>query len=180
LRREPFGLGDLISEFGVTRIIPLLSTFKCTANPDAETFLKNQSISHDKDSISRTYLLLESDSKKVTVKGYFTLAVKCLAVDEECVISNKLRKLMNVNKGVAQAYLLGQLAKADGTEKGFGRMMISRALGTFEDGKDMFGCRVVRLDCEDEPKLVDYYQSCGFRTIRKDRKRGLNQMVMII
>jgi len=87
---------------------------------------------------------------------------------------------MNVNNGVAQSYLLGQLAKADGTEKGFGKEMIERALYVFRDGKAKFGCRTVRLDCKDEPRLMDYYVSCGFKFMRRDEKRNLNQMVMII
>ena len=114
------------------------------------------------------------------IKGYFTLAVKCLAVGEKHNIPNKLWKLMNVNNGVAQSYLLGQLAKSDGTERGFGKAMIEMALYNFGEGKIMFGCRTVRLDCKDEPKLMDYYVSCGFKFMRRDEKRNLNQMVMII
>ncbi|MDR2698558.1 MAG: GNAT family N-acetyltransferase [Candidatus Methanoplasma sp.] len=85
---------------------------------------------------------------------------------------------MNVNHGVAQAYLLGQLAKADGAERGFGRMMIEHALDAFSKGNEMFGCRVVRLDCKDH--LKGYYESYGFTVTGKNHNGTLNQMVTII
>jgi len=166
MKDSAFSLNRLIYEMGEDKVSSLLSTFKCTADVDAEYFLKNKAIMHDRDSISRTYLMLDFESEKTAVKGFFTLAVKCLAVGEKQAIPNKLWKLMNVNNGVVQSYLLGQLAKADGTEKGF--------------GKSMFGCRTVRLDCKDEPKLMEYYVSCGFKFMKRDEKRNLNQMVIII
>jgi len=85
---------------------------------------------------------------------------------------------MNVDRGVARSWLLGQLAKADGTEKGFGRMMINHAFSFFSDGNEMFGCRVVRLDARD--KLIGYYESCGFEPIGKNHNGTLNQMIAII
>ena len=85
---------------------------------------------------------------------------------------------MNVDNEIAQAYLLGQLAKADGVEKGFGRMMIGRAMDTFAKGHEMFGCKTIRLDCRD--KLIDYYESCGFTFAGKNRDGSLNQMIAII
>ena len=180
MKDSAFSLNRLIYEMGEDKVSSLLSTFKCTADVDAEYFLKNKAIMHDRDSISRTYLMLDFESEKTAVKGFFTLAVKCLAVGEKQAIPNKLWKLMNVNNGVVQSYLLGQLAKADGTEKGFGKSMIERVLYAFRDGKSMFGCRTVRLDCKDEPKLMEYYVSCGFKFMKRDEKRNLNQMVIII
>lgn len=40
-------------------------------------------------------------------------------------------------------------------------------------------CRVVRLDCKDNTKLVDYYTEEGFTVLNKN-KNGLNRMVRII
>jgi len=112
------------------------------------------------------------------VKGFFTLAIKCLYVEEHYSIPKDIFEQMNVDHDVAQAYLLGQLAKADGVEKGFGKIMIKQALSTFSIGKEMFGCRVVRLDCKDS--MIEYYESCGFSFIRKNSDKQLNQMVAII
>jgi len=174
-----YRLYDMISDTDEKSLQSLLSSFRCSVEPAAEHFLKNTAVRHENDGISRTYLFLErSDSCPYTIKGFFTLAVKCLAVDEHHSIPEKILEQMNIDRGVAQAYLLGQLAKADGVEKGFGRDMINRALGTFSRGNEMFGCKVVRLDCRD--KLLSYYESCGFSPTGKNSEGTLNQMVAII
>jgi len=69
-------LYDIIAEIGETRAQAILSTFKCSIDPDAEKFFKNTSIKHKKDSISRMYLVIEKGDTKDTIKGFFTLAVK--------------------------------------------------------------------------------------------------------
>ena len=174
-----YELHDMISKMDDEVLSSLLSSFKCSAEPSAENFLKNVAVRHERNDISRTYLLLDRNSPgKNTVQGFFTLAIKCLSVKEHHSIPENIFGHMNVDRGIAQAYLLGQLAKADGVEKGFGRMMITRALDVFSKGHEMFGCKVVRLDCKDT--LREYYESCGFAFTGKSRDGTLNQMVAII
>ncbi|AIZ56440.1 hypothetical protein Mpt1_c05500 [Candidatus Methanoplasma termitum] len=172
-------LDEIRADIGEDDLNNLLSTFKCSAEPAAERFLKKTAIKHDRESISRTYLAVgEDESGLDTIKGFFTLAIKCISVEEYDPIPKDILEQMNVNNKIAQAYLLGQLAKADGVEKGFGREMIKRAFHYFAKGNEMFGCRVARLDCRDS--LIDYYESCGFTFIRKNFDKELNQMVAII
>jgi len=175
-----YRLNDLLFEGDGAYLRVLLSSFRCSSNPDAESFLKNTAITHEKNGISRTYVLLEGDDfgNDPFIKGFFTLAVKCLTVNKQHSIPDKIYAQMNVNRGIAQAYLLGQLAKTDGAEKGFGKEMIERALDIFARGNKMFGCRVVRLDCKDQ--LIDYYESCGFTYADKSHNGALNQMITII
>jgi len=178
---QTLGLFDIISAGNEEMVQSFLSSFKCSINPEAENFLKNTSIRHEKKGISRTYLVLEKNANgNFVLRGYYTLAIKCFAVKEEDSIPEKILVRMNVNNGVAQAYLLGQLAKADGAEKGFGRVMVSHVMKTFKDGNRTFGCRTVRLDCKDEPKLVEYYEAQGFVSVGKNRDNDLNQMVVIM
>ena len=153
----------------------LLNDFKCSRNKDSERFLKKVALKHEKRDISRTYLVI--DPNKGMVVGYYTLALKCLSFDEQDVDPD-LAELMNLKDNVAQAYLIGQLARADEAEKGSGRIMIDEALKTFDEGKRKFGCRMVRLDCRDE--LIDYYRSNKFRHIRKNCEKDLNQMATFI
>jgi len=174
-----YRLHDLISESDGNSLRSLLSSFTCSAEPAAEDFLKNIAIRHERNAVSRTYVFLEQNrSDKYVIKGFFTLAVKCLAVNECHSIPGDVLEKMNVDHGVAQAYLLGQLAKADGTEKWFGKEMIEHAFDFFSKGNDMFGCIVVRLDCKDN--LLGYYESCGFALTGKNSNGTLNQMVAII
>ena len=177
-----FDLQSMISKWDEKKIKSLLSSFKCSLNPDAEDFLKKSSVKHEKRGISRTYLVIQNDDSErgYSLAGYYTLAVKCFLVGNEHKISNSVLDSLNVNRGVAQSYLLGQVAKADGTEKGLGREMMDHALLAFSNGNKMFGCRTIRLDCKNEPRLVEYYQSCGFVSIGKNHDNALNQMVAIM
>ena len=169
-------LRRLLAEMGKSKTQSFLSYFICSKEPDAESYLRNSSIDFEISGISRTYLALEKDnSGKIIIKGYFTLAVKCLKLDEKRSekIPENVRPLLNENKGIAQAYLLGQLAKTDNVSSGFGKEMIEYALKIFEKSYEMIGCRVVRLDCKDA--LRSYYEDCGFTHIGK-LDNELNQM----
>jgi len=146
--------------------------------PEEEDYLMNRSVKHDIDSISRTYLLIENDVGGPSVKGYFTLAVKCLSIKENKDIQDEIKNRMNIDRGTAQAYLLGQLAKADGAEKGLGKEMMELAIKIFKEGHNMFGCRVIRLDCKDG--LLKYYEKNGFTPIGKSKDGTLNQMIMVL
>lgn len=174
-----FRLRVLISKLNDESLQSLLLSFKCSAEPASEDFLRNTAIAHEKNGISRTYLFLDrNDSGTYSVKGFFTLAIKCLAVEEHNTIPKEIFERMNVNHRIAQSYLLGQLAKADGAERGFGKDMIKRAFSIFSSGNEMFGCNVIRIDCKD--KLLRYYESCGFALTGKNTDGTLNQMVAII
>jgi len=168
-----FSMQELMLTKDEEEISKILSGFKCSRNRDSEQFLKNASLIHEKRSISRTYLMLDGEK----ISGFFTLALKCLNLNE-IDLEQDLAETMNLKDGIAQSYLLGQVAKSDNAEPGFGRDMINLAFGLFSRGKEMFGCRMVRLDCKDE--LTEYYRSCGFRQIRRNADRNLNQMAAFI
>ena len=153
----------------------LLASFKCSRNRDSERFLRKTALKHEMKSISRTYLMMDTDEKRIM--GYVTLAFKCLDVKDPNVESDVI-ELMNLNEGVAQAYLVGQLAKADDAVTGLGKIMLDMAVIRFTKGKDMFGCRMIRLDCKDE--LIEYYKSNKFQLIAKNEEKDLNQMAIFI
>jgi len=172
-------LNKLMAETVENELTELLSSFKCSAEPSAEHFLQRVAVGHEKAGISRTYIALDTDDTGfISVKGFFTIAIKCLSVNGQHSIPSGMIEQMNVNKDIAQAYLLGQLAKADGVEKGFGKEMIGIAMDFFSKGKEMFGCSVVRLDCKD--RMIDYYESLGFFFMKKNMDNTLNQMIAII
>ena len=172
---ETYQLNELMGLMDERDLMTLLADFKCSRNRDSERFLRKTALKHERKSISRTYLMIDTDKKKVM--GYITLAFKCLSFTETDM-DRELIELMNLNEGVAQAYLIGQLARADDATPGSGRKMIDDALNTFSEGKRKFGCRMVRLDCRDE--LVEYYGSHGFRHVRKNYEKDLNQMATFI
>ena len=172
---ETYQLNELMNEMDKKDLSALLMNFKCSRSADSEDFLTKASMRHEKKDISRTYLIIDPGEDKVL--GYFTLALKCLGMDD-AELDPETTRSMNLNEGIAQAYLIGQLARADNASPGSGRKMIEKALDIFTEGKKKFGCRMVRLDCKDE--LVDYYKTCGFLHIRKNHDKDLNQMAIFI
>ena len=168
-------LKKLMKELDKNELLLLLSTFRCSRSKDSEYFLGKIALRHDKKSISRTYLITDENVKKVF--GYFTLAFKCLDVNDPDVTPDII-ELMNLKDNIAQAYLLGQLARSDDAPKGLGKLMLNKALETFSGGRNMFGCNMIRLDCRDE--LIDYYTAYGFMQIGKNPERDLTQMAIFM
>ena len=124
----------------------------------------------------RTYITY--DVETLEIMGFFSLGIRCLEVPDECGLSNSLLKKINRSEeGVAPAYLLGQLSRAEGF-KGFGKILIDEALNRIRAAQEIVGCRVIRLDCADE--LIGYYQEYGFHFVKKNPDKDLNQMIMLI
>lgn len=173
-----YSLNYLMKKSPSGSVTQLLSTFKCTTEPELERFLKDVARGHESRDISRTYLEIENDK----VLGFFTLATKCISIiDEKSLIDDiggDLYRLMNVNNGIAQAYLIGQLARSDHVEKGLGKHMVMNALKILNGVKGYVGYRLVRLDCLD--KLVPYYKDLGFMRIGKSKDNSLNHMTILI
>ncbi|MDR3205983.1 MAG: hypothetical protein LBT41_02645 [Candidatus Methanoplasma sp.] len=157
-------------------ITSLISTFKCSRNPDSEMFLQKTAMRHESKDISRTYICVDTEKSKII--GYFTLAIKCINVGVLKDIDPKTFESMNADGGVSQAYLIGQLARADDSPKGLGRTMFDIAMAILFSMNETIGCHTVRVDCTDE--LVGYYTGYGFVTVGKNAKNNLNSMVLII
>jgi hypothetical protein len=143
---------------------------------DVESFLREKAIVQEKKHISRTYLIF-AIGKEPELVAYFTIAVSSMNVTElEC--SNEMRKKMNINNDLAQSYLIGQIGKSDGSQKGLGKFVIKHAIDRIEEANAKVGCRLIRLDCK--PSLVKYYTDNGFTLARRNRDGSLIQMIRII
>jgi hypothetical protein len=165
-----------LSEYTEEQVSAYLSAFSCKRDKDVETFLKEKAIIQEKKQISRTYLMFTADAEPKLV-AYFSLAIGCMGV-EGMRCSNELLRKMNVRKDIVQNYLIGQLGKCDGGEKGLGKLAILDALERIKEANIQVGCRVARIDCRDS--LIPYYKDSGFKFIRKNEEGNLNQMVCIL
>ena len=154
----------------------ILSVFSCERDKDVESFLKHKAIVQEKKQISRTYLIFNARVRP-ELMAYFTVAISNMDVsDLQC--DDKIRKKMNINKGVAQNYLLGQLGKRDDAEKGLGEFAIEQAADRILTANLNVGCRVIRVDCK--TSLLKYYTDNGFVFARHNKDNDLMQMIRII
>lgn len=118
----------LLEKYPESEVIAKLQDFHCSRDDDRESYLHNKAIPMEKKAMSRTYLAV---SKEHGIVGYFSIGMKCMGVSDDVPISRNLRRKMNINDetGIAQMYLLGQLARSDSSESGTGSLLLNDALG---------------------------------------------------
>jgi len=62
---EIYKLQKLMNEMNRDELLLLLSKFKCSRNRDSEYFLKKIALRHEAKDISRTYLAIDLNEKKI-------------------------------------------------------------------------------------------------------------------
>ena len=161
----------VLEELGEERTVGLLSNFSCPLNEDVEMFLHRKAIEFAKQGFSQTHLVFASYKGKAEIVGYFTLANKYITINSER-ISNRLRRRINkfaTFDRVIRSYclstpLIAQLGKnyTDGLDKLItGDELLKLACEKVARIQFELGGKLVYLECEDKPKLLDFYASNG-------------------
>ena len=171
-------LSTILETSGDVVALNLLQTFSPFKDSEAGDFLSEKAITMEKRDLSRTFLAVEKSSD--TILGFYTLGLKCIHIPDDSCFPNNVLKMCNIEPStqMAQAYLLGQLARSSSSPKGFGDVLIESAKTKLKESKKNVGCRMLRLDCTDE--LVSYYSKHGFIKIRKNEDKDLNQIMVFI
>ena len=167
--REYLALGN-DPEAGEPALVELLSGFSCPKNPDVEHFLKKSAIEFTKKNQSVTYVVISVEDGGLL--GYFTLALKPLAVRGETVSNTTKKKLLRISEldkksdtYTMAAYLIAQLGKNYTNERNkelMGENLIELAWRAIEEGQYMFGGMVTFLEAENEEKLLSFYRDNRF------------------
>ena len=170
-------LSALMESLGEERVSNMLSSFQSCTESDTEAFLHEKAMVMERRDISRTYVCFSSADESVL--GYVTIGIKCLTIPDNHTLPNRILKKMNVDgkSRVAQSYLIGQLSRSKDSPQGFGTILMEIAIRQLEISKMAVGCRLVRLDCQEE--LIPYYQEYGFIPVIGNENAGLNQMLMV-
>ena len=173
-----FPLSEFIRTYPEEDIQKRLSLFRCSRDRDLEDFLHRLAIPYEKRELARVYLALDTESGSILV--YFSLSMRCGIVPKDSRISRSMYKHLNVQSetDVAQMYLIGQLGRADGSEKGFGKQLMADAMGLIREANAIIGCPVVRIDCK--PELMEYYTGYGFQSVRMNESGTLMMMVCLL
>ena len=168
-------LSRFLHQYPRETVSGILSSFLCERDKDVESFLKEKAIVQEIKQISRTYLMFTATGHEPV--AYFTVAVNSMDGSSlEC--SKSLQKKMNIHNKIAHSYLIGQIGKRDGSEKGLGKFALDSAVELIMAVNSKVGCRVIRLDCK--PSLKDYYESNGSIFAGRNRDNDLSQMISII
>jgi hypothetical protein len=175
-------------ELGEDVLTQILSEFSCEKNLDVDRFLKKSAIEFTKKNQSVTYLVFSVDDGSLL--GYFTIAVKPLAVRGEMVdgkmsnrAKNKIKRVSELDEETQSynmaAYLIAQLGKnyADNAnEKITGVELLELAWQVVEQMQQLGGGMVTFLEANNEAKLLKFYTDNGFQrfdtrqTVSKDKE----------
>ena len=173
-------LKDMIEELGEDKTREILSSFSCPLNPDVEIFLKNTAILFDKQHLSATHLVFASYKQENQIAGYFTLAQKAFTISNSrkphtSKISNSLMKKItkygtydnHSEFHTIPALLIAQLGRNFGCGDSKNKLisgdeLLKIACTKVWDIQRVFSGKHVYIECENKPKLIDFYTSNGF------------------
>ena len=167
-------LTEIINSLGESRAKEILSSFLCPLNKDVESFIKYKAIEFSKRDFAKTHLIFwkSSDGSEIELIGYYAIAPKTFTISKESVSNNIYKKICQygkydstIKRPVIPAILIGQLGKnfANGNDTLIsGDELLALALEKVQSIQRDLGGRYTYLECEDEPKLISFYERNGF------------------
>lgn len=169
-----------------------IQSFSCPKNREVEDFLKNKARHSSRLSSSMTYLVWDDETKELL--GYFTLTAKAYSV-MGVSLNSKNRRLIERFAEVdangyfnAAVYLIAQIGKNYALSEDHrisGNDLLALAIEKLSMVKQSIGGKLVMVEREiDRPKLLDFYESNGFKswTTRRNAKDGIvyDQMFSVL
>ena len=161
-----FNILNLIDSIGEDSVREILSGFSCPKNPEIESFVKKNAIDFAKKKVSVTHLIVSEDNDLLAI---YTLTHKALEIDPSGMSASMIKKLSRFaqknepdGKFVVSAFLIAQLGKnlgAPESEQVPGNSIMSEAMSKLLTVQRDVGGGIVYLECEDNPKLLAFYQN---------------------
>ena len=178
-------LKDIYNTIGEKKTKEKLQEYSCNLNNDVEYFLKEKAIEFSKQDISRTYIVMSQYRTKNVIVGYFAITNKVTNIKKVNLSETKRKRLLKfaVYDQETKNYsislpLIGQIGKNynNGYNKLItGDILLKLACDKIKEVQELVGGRLVFLECEDKPKLKEFYENNGFvcfgkRNLERDEK----------
>jgi len=158
----------MLNEVGEEFVNELFSDFSCPLNDDVESFLKEKAIMFQRMDVARTHLVFAEFKGKQILVGYFALTMKVLPIRKG--VSKTLHKRLTGSSSQeinsVAAILIGQLGKnySHGYNKLItGKHLLWLALRKVQEIHQNVAGKVVFLECANSARLIEFYESCGFK-----------------
>lgn len=179
-------LGDLVEASpSIDEVNKILLSFKSIPHPltgevnDVEFFLHQKAINFEKMALSTTYLLFSPCNGENILVGYFSLANKPLTMSKKNYnnLNNRQQRALCQNGSKTESggyrvnsYLIGQVGKnysedAIRIKAINGTQILTLAYDMVLKAKELINARYVWIECEDTPKLRNFYNDFGFEVI---------------
>lgn len=162
---------DVRENIGVNEFNSLINQFKCTLDPDIESFLKNKAVDFEKRRLSSTYLIFDEEkfaNGKFFIEGYFTLTHKICSVSN-CVSNNLWKKVFygysTKNTISVHTVLIAQLGKYINNEEKSAlkaNKILDLALSIIYKSNKYIACNSILIECRDIPQLKEIYKKNDF------------------
>lgn len=166
----------------------LLQNF-CSINSDIELFIKTKAKQSSLLKNSVTYLVLAINEGILDLVGYFTLSTKVLRVSNE-FLSNTEKKKIKIFSYFDEknscyncpAILLAQFGRNfnKNSLSISGNQLMELVLSKVYEVQAMIGGRILFLECEQQQKLISFYERQGFKAPGTVPSGELLQMYKII
>lgn len=157
---------DYMDVIGEESLRTVLSEFSCPKNPEIEEFMRKSAIEFAKRKMSITYLLIDTDGR---ILGIFALAHKALQVMGKGLsrtVRKKIQRYAQIDDETGEftlsAFLIGQFGKNYQYPEALPLsriQMMDAVFDILEKVQHEIGGGVVYLECEEKPKLLEFYQS---------------------
>lgn len=157
---------DMLEAIGEEDLNVILSDFSCPINKEIEKFVRHNAVEFAKKKMSITYFLINSDGE---IAAIFTLTHKAVEIGNAEISSTMRKKLTryaqldsNANSYTVSAFLIAQFGKNYGLKSNMklsGNSLMDDAFEILERVQRDIGGGIVYLECEDKPKLLEFYQN---------------------
>lgn len=188
MNKNLVSLRNLMNNLSEEKLNKILEKFKSIKENDTENFLHNKSSHFEKSTIPSTYLIFGENKE---ILGYFTIANRSLVISKENfgILSKTQQKKLGNSAAILKngdlmtsSFLLGQLGKnySDDIENLItGRELLTFAYDLFLKIKELINVKYIWLECQNEPKLISFYQNFGFKMLESlTSEEGLKVMIM--
>ncbi len=178
-------LKTYIEAVGDSEAKNLLASFLCPMNADVQEFLRIKAFEFSKQGITQTHLVFASYQNEPVLVGYYSLTNKVITVKKNCVSATSAKKIAKFgtyndqsHAYIVPAPLIAQIGKnfASGYNRLIsGDVLLALACQKVKQVQLDIGGKIVYLECEDNPKLLDFYSRNGFcnfgkRSLDKDER----------
>lgn len=160
-----FNILDMAEAIGETNLKELLSDFCCPKNEEIEQFVREHAYEFARKKLSVTYIVVNKDNY---IAAIFTLAHKAVEIGDANLSNSKRKKISRyaildseTGSYTVSAFLIAQLGKnyaLDAEKRLSGNELMDLAFEVLETVQHEIGGGVVFLECEDKPKLLEFYQ----------------------
>lgn len=157
-----------------------LLSFRCSKDPDIESFLHTKAIDFHTRKLCSVYLLLNEDlfdQDILKVEAYFTLSYKSLVADASVMSRSSIKKYGGRSNALTLNFvLIGQLGKwMFEDERGVLQRssvsscdILDAAFEIIQASTELIPCKHVLVECNDEPKVKAAYENYGFSFFQND------------